>query len=74
MTLALYIIASTAVLLWLSAKLSDANEEIARLKGRQDNRALDDAAYARGATMSVACLLVCLAAASRYAPRKGAGE
>ncbi|HEY1664307.1 MAG TPA: hypothetical protein VGG54_01320 [Trebonia sp.] len=75
MTLALYIIGSTAVLLWLSAKLSDANEEIARLKGGQDNCALDDAAYARGVTMSLTCLLVCLAAASRYAPpRKGTGE
>jgi hypothetical protein len=29
---------------------------------------------ARGVTMSLACLLVCLAAASRYAPRKGTGE
>jgi ABC-type Fe3+ transport system permease subunit len=74
MTLALYIIASTAVLLWLSAKLTEAHEEIARLRGGHDNRAQDDAAYARGVTMSLACLLVCLAAASRYAPRKGTGE
>jgi hypothetical protein len=74
MTLALYIIGSTATLLWLSAKLTAAHEEIARLQGESQTTRDDYSAYAHGLTMSLACLLVCLAAASRYAPRKGAGE
>jgi hypothetical protein len=70
MILALYIIGSTAMLLWLSAKLTEAHNEIARIRGESQN--------ARGVALTLACLLVCamvfLAAASRYAARKGAGE
>lgn len=71
MTLALYIIASTAVLLWLSARLTAAHEEIARLQGESQTTRDEASAYAHGVTMSLACLLVCLAATSRYAPRRG---
>jgi len=70
-TLALYVIGSTAVLLWLSARLTAAHEEIARLQGESQTTRDEASAYAHGVTMSLACLLVCLAATSRYAPRKG---
>jgi hypothetical protein len=74
MTLALYIIGSSALLLWLSAKLSAAHEEIARMRGESQTTRDEYSAYAHGVTVSLACLLVALAAASRYAPRKGTGE
>jgi hypothetical protein len=73
---ALYVIGSTFGLLLLSARLREARGELARLREQYDGRAQavrdEYAAYAHGVTMSLACLLAGLAAASWYAPSPSA--
>lgn len=72
MMLALYAIGSTGALLWLSARLRQARDELARVRGDCDDRdrAVRDeySAYTHGVAMSLACLLAGLAAASWYPP------
>jgi len=74
MTLALYIIGSTAALIVVSARLREAREELARVRAEHDaadQAARDErAAYAHGVAMTLACLLTGLAAATWYAPRR----
>jgi len=71
MTLALYVIASTLVVLVLSVRLREAHGEMARLRSEHDDcaRAARDerAAWAQGVTVTLACLLAGLAMA-QYAP------
>jgi hypothetical protein len=71
-TLALYIIGSTATLLWLSAKLAAAREEIARMRGESQSTRDEYSAYAHGVTVSFACLLAAVLATASW--RKGTGE
>lgn len=72
MTLALYTIGTTALLLWVSLRLAAAHDEIARMRGESQTTRDEYRAYAHGVTISLACLLAALAAASWHAPRKGA--
>lgn len=76
MTLALYIIGSTAVLIVLSARLREAREELARVRAEHeaaDQAARDErAAHAHGVAVTLACLLAALAAAWYVPPRPSA--
>jgi hypothetical protein len=76
--LALYVIGSTFGLVLLSARLREAHEELARLRGEYDGRAQavrdEYSAYAHGVAMSLACLLAGLAMASWYAPQRPAAR
>lgn len=80
MILSLYIIGTTFALVLLSVRLREAHDELTRIRGEADDRTQavrnEYAAYAHGVTMSLACLLAGLAAASWYTsrPDKGAGE
>jgi hypothetical protein len=76
MMLSLYAIGSTFALLLLSARLREAREELDRMREEYGDRAQavrdEYSAYAHGITMSLACLLAGLAAASWYAPPRPA--
>ena len=67
MTLALYVIVSTFMVLVLSARLRDAREELARVRAESGDRAQAAAreertAYAQALSLSLACLLAGMAA------------
>jgi hypothetical protein len=73
MITALYILATTFTLLLMAVRLSHAQDEIRQLRGEHEQRAQAEyIAYRQGVVLSLACLLAGLAAASWYAPRKGA--
>jgi hypothetical protein len=77
MTLALYVIGSAFLLVWLSARLREAREELARVRYESGERAQalrdEHAAYAHGAAVTLACLLAGLAAMHWHAPPRPAG-
>ena len=66
MSMALYVVVSTGLLVLLSARLREAREELSRLRGECDARTeavrAEYAAYAQGTAMTLACLLAGLAA------------
>lgn len=72
MTLALSVIGLTVALLLVSARLGDAQrqlDEARRDSAEQAGRAREEqAAYAQGTAVALACLLAGLAAASWYVP------
>ncbi len=80
MTLALYVIASTVMVLVLSARLRSAQEELARVRdepggpaqaaARDEQAAYAQAVYAQAVALSLACLLAGMAA--WYAPQSSA--
>ena len=80
-SLALYVIGSTFLVLLLSARLRDAQAELARLRAQCDARAeavrAEYAAYAHGTAMTLACLLAGVAAMHWHAtarPAPGSGH
>lgn len=77
MTVALYVIVSTSLVVVLSARLRDAQEELARVRQELGERAQaaareERAAYAQVVALSLACLLAGMAA--WYAPQRSSAR
>lgn len=75
MSVALYVVVSTGLVVLLSARLREAREELARVRRECDGRAEgvrdECAAYAQGVAVSLLCLLAALGAAQWYARPPG---
>jgi hypothetical protein len=71
---AIYSLAVTFTMLFLSVRLNDAQNEIRQMRESDGRRETAEyLAYRQGVMLSLACLLAGLAAASWYAPRSRNG-